>query len=240
MEKAKILVVEDELIIGNYICKLLNIAGYSALGPEISFSDAVTVFDKEHPDLIIADVFLVGKKDGIDFAHYACSKTNIPIIFLTSCSEKKVIEKAKNICPAAFLVKPFNRNTLYASIDIALSNFSKRNDNSLNEIYQVKDCLLYKNKETYYKIYLKDILFVKSDHVYNEIFTDKGMACLIRGSLSGFIKQFPGYFIQVHKSIIINYHHIDSLEEGGVHIGDHFLPLSPFYRKKVLDLFYKL
>jgi len=70
MEKVKIQIVEDELITGTLICDLMNNAGYMAVGPDISYAEARMTFDLEHPDILIVDIFLFGKLDGINFAEY--------------------------------------------------------------------------------------------------------------------------------------------------------------------------
>jgi two-component system, LytTR family, response regulator LytT len=62
MEKVKILVVEDEIIIADSICNALNELGYHALEPAINFTEAIESIESERPDIAILDIHLSGKK----------------------------------------------------------------------------------------------------------------------------------------------------------------------------------
>lgn len=128
MTPADILVVEDEGITAKDIKNSLEKAEYNVLAIVTTGEDAVKFSEEKKPDLVIMDIKLEGKLDGIDAAHIIESKFGIPIIYLTSYSDKNTIERVKSTHPAAFIVKepfeflhkPFEENELYTAIDIIL------------------------------------------------------------------------------------------------------------------------
>ena len=68
MSVLKIGIVEDELVIGRTILNTLNELGYGHCGPAISYTEAIEMLEQERPDLLLLDIQLSGKKDGIDVA----------------------------------------------------------------------------------------------------------------------------------------------------------------------------
>ena len=76
MDKVKILVVEDEIIIADNICDTLNSLGYEALEPAINYTEAIELIENTKPDIAILDIQLSGQKTGIDLAKKKTLKLN--------------------------------------------------------------------------------------------------------------------------------------------------------------------
>ena len=126
MNKVKVGVVEDELIIAYNIIDALEELGYSSVGPVTNFTEGIELIKNEQPDILLLDIILSGNKDGIDLAWHIKENYNIPFIFLTSHADKSTVDRAKLVDPPAYLVKPFNKDELYSAIEIALFNFSSK------------------------------------------------------------------------------------------------------------------
>ena len=62
MTKARILIVEDEVIIADNMCDTLNDLGYETLEPAISYTEAIATIEEEMPDVAILDIHLSGKR----------------------------------------------------------------------------------------------------------------------------------------------------------------------------------
>lgn len=122
MTGIKVLIVEDEPLIAKNIGMYLNNNDYEVAGIAYDPDDAFYQLKKQQPDFAILDINLESDKTGIDVADYINRNNFIPFIYLTSYSDKETIEKAKQTNPSGFIVKPFNEKTLYATIEIALSN----------------------------------------------------------------------------------------------------------------------
>ena len=231
MGKVKIVVVEDEIIIADHLCETLENLGYEVFEPAISFTEGKELIDTERPDIAILDINLSGRKDGIDLAKYIRENHDIPFIFLTSFADKATLERAKQVNPPAYLIKPFNKEELYTSIEIALFNYQK----TKNVEVKKKDFVFVKQKQLFIKIYFKDILFLKSDHVYTEIFVDKGEKYIIRESLGEYANQLNDDFVRVHRSYIVNFQHITKVEANQLWINEFEVPISKQHRNDILE-----
>jgi DNA-binding NarL/FixJ family response regulator len=128
MTGIKILIVEDEPLIAKNIGMYLNNNDFEVASIAYDPDEALYQLRKNQPDFAILDINLESEKDGIDVADYINKNNFIPFIFLTSYSDKETIEKAKKTNPAGFIVKPFNEKTLYATIEIALSNHATQSN----------------------------------------------------------------------------------------------------------------
>src|ERR1700748_3650093 len=126
MDKIKIGIVEDEVIIAEGINSTLKQLGYAVAEPACNYTEALTMMAEEKPDLMLLDITLNGSKDGIDLAWKIKELYNIPFIFLTANADAATVKRAKETEPPAYLVKPFNKDELYASIEICLHNFSQQ------------------------------------------------------------------------------------------------------------------
>lgn len=120
MEKANILVVEDENITAQDIKATLEHLGYSVAGIASTGKDAIEKAEKTKPDLILMDIHLKGKMDGIEASKKISSSSDVPIVFLTAYSDNSVIERAKNVKAFGYIVKPFDEKTLNGVIQMTL------------------------------------------------------------------------------------------------------------------------
>ncbi|MFT7033127.1 MAG: YesN/AraC family two-component response regulator [Cyclobacteriaceae bacterium] len=93
--RKKIFVVEDEVLIDDGLCRTLDQLGYEALEPALSYKEAIERFEQEEIDLVILDIYLGGKKTGIDVAEFIRTKSDTPHIFLSSYSDKQTLDLAK-------------------------------------------------------------------------------------------------------------------------------------------------
>ncbi|MCK4811653.1 MAG: response regulator [Methanosarcinales archaeon] len=128
MGKARILIVEDEAVVAENLEMAITDGGYEVVGRADNADDAVNAASELKPDLILMDIVLSGKKNGIDASYEIKEKLDIPVIFLTAYSDFKFVDKAKNTEPYAYIVKPFQEGQLFASIEMALykSQIAKR------------------------------------------------------------------------------------------------------------------
>ena len=103
----KIMVVEDEWIVAKEICRNLKDLGYKVCSTASTGDEAIRKVEEDRPDLILMDIVLKGKMDGIEAAERITSQFDIPVIYLTSHTNQEYIERAKQTKPFAYLVKPF-------------------------------------------------------------------------------------------------------------------------------------
>jgi DNA-binding LytR/AlgR family response regulator len=235
MDKIKILVVEDEIIIADNLCDVIEELGYEALEPALNYTEALEFIEEEKPDIAILDIQLGGKKTGIDLAKEIIKNHNFPYIFLTSNSDEATIKEVKALNPPAFLVKPFTKEELYASIEIVLHNFSEKNEIVNEENTSSKDSLFIKEKGVYKKIVLKDVLYLKSEHVYTELFLKNNSSQLIRTSLNTIINKLNSNFVRVHRSYVININFLDEINSTFVKINGVIIPIGSTYKDNLFN-----
>ncbi|MFW6112566.1 MAG: response regulator, partial [Chloroflexota bacterium] len=120
MTGERILVVEDESITAQDIVMSLQDLEYTVAATVASGEEAIQKAKEEKADLVLMDISLDGKMDGIEAAQQIHSQLNIPVVFLTAYVSSDLIERAKLTEPYGYLVKPFNDRELYGTIEMAL------------------------------------------------------------------------------------------------------------------------
>lgn len=120
MEKARILIVEDEVIIGMEIQDRLVQLGYTVVGLTSSGEDAIRKVERLHPDLVLMDIMLEGSTDGVKAAEIIRQKFRIPVVYLSAYSDNETLERAKLTEPFGYILKPFEERELRTTIEIAL------------------------------------------------------------------------------------------------------------------------
>ena len=119
MDNKNVLIVEDDPIIQHLIQICLNNLGYEVCGTAGTGDEAVVAAQKTTPDFVLMDINLSGRIDGIDAAREIKAHSEARIIFLTAFSDEKIIERAKEIHPAGFILKPFSNNDLRIALELA-------------------------------------------------------------------------------------------------------------------------
>jgi DNA-binding response OmpR family regulator len=134
MKKYKILIVEDEPIIALNLKETLDELGYEPCGIANNRCKTLSILSKDiKPDLILMDIYLQGPTTGIELA-IELKKTLpfVPVIFLTANSELATIREASETFAYGYLVKPYKKNTLFATIELALKKANEDYLKSLN------------------------------------------------------------------------------------------------------------
>jgi len=143
MYKEKILIVEDETITSMELTHRLIRSGYQIIGTVTSGEEAIKMADSTKPELILMDISLNGKIDGIAAAEEIRKTHDIPIIYISAYSDEKTLKRAKQTGPYGYMTKPFNQKDLETTIEIAL--------------YKHKTELIVKDSERWLSSTLKNI-----------------------------------------------------------------------------------
>jgi CheY-like chemotaxis protein len=108
----RVLVVEDEFFISLHTQKLLQVLGHTVVAIAVSAEQAVSIAEKEKPDVVLMDIRLVGPRDGIDTAEEIRRRFGIDSIFVTANSDPETRQRAEAIKPLGFLEKPLTEHRL--------------------------------------------------------------------------------------------------------------------------------
>lgn len=230
MNKLKILIVEDELVIAEDLKETLEELGYTVCGIAVSSKEALALIEEKSPDLALLDIQIKGGKDGIELAAEINANFRLPFVMLTSHADIQTINRVKEVNPYGYLVKPFNEKEIFAVIELAMSNFSKeqirKKEESQAQDFILNDSLFIRTNGMLVKIKLQDIIYLEADANYTQVFA-KDKKYVIRATLKDLEgKLDPNRFIRIHKSYLINLAEIDSIQADSVFISGKEIPLS--------------
>ncbi len=121
MSNEKILVVEDEELIGQDIKFLLEDLGYEVPDLVPSGEEAIHKAGETHADLVLMDIMLEGDMDGIEAANRINNQYGIPVIYITAYRNDEIFKRAKLSEPYAYIVKPFEERELQTNVEIVLN-----------------------------------------------------------------------------------------------------------------------
>ncbi|MBV8253326.1 MAG: sigma-54-dependent Fis family transcriptional regulator [Chitinophaga sp.] len=116
--KEKILIVEDEFIVGNDLRMMLVKGGYEVCGIASSVEQARTLIEQKKPDWVLLDIILKTPITGIELAKELLQR-KIPFLYISANTNQPTLEAAKATQPYGFLVKPFRERDLFVMLDIA-------------------------------------------------------------------------------------------------------------------------
>lgn len=247
MNKIQVVIVEDEFPIAEDIRLRLEQNNYEVLAVFDRAETALPFILENDPDILLADIKLLGTKDGISMVEDVQQKMKLPVIYITANSDKATYDRAKKTNPHAFLVKPFSTINLLAAIDLALYNFSSGQspqeisrspigaDNHTDEQFLVNQCLFIRTNGKHKKVLSDNILYIEASGSYIHIQTLSERFTLSQ-NLSQFQKKTPlAGFVRIHRSYIVNLNKVDSFEESYVFIQNNKLPISDLYKKEFLS-----
>ena len=232
MNKLKILLVEDEVLTARDIEEQLTEVGYDVCGIARNYEDAMQLYRQQTPDLLLLDIKIQGKKDGIDLARTINSFSQVPVIFLTGNEDQETLARAKKTLPVAFILKPFRPNEFITNVDLAVSNFvrSQRLHNP-----SVADAIFLPARDKgHVKVPVADILYIKGDGAYVRVYTVDEQVLDVATNLSTFMRQISlANFARISRNHVINIQYLSKLTQSHVWINDTALSIGGIYRKEL-------
>ncbi|MGZ5222084.1 MAG: LytR/AlgR family response regulator transcription factor [Chitinophagaceae bacterium] len=239
----KILVVEDEMIIAAKISMQLTSLGYEVTGILPRGEEALLHMEENKPDIVLLDINLKGRIDGIETAALMQQRNNIPIIYLTANSDEATFNRAKPTRPYAFISKPFKQLDLQRAIELTISRMAA-NDNQVHieshtgeeeQPFILSDRIFVRHREKMIKIMVADILYMEADRNYSRIFTQHKEYLLSVTLKTIEEKLSMQLFMRIHRSYIINITHVDEVAEGHLIIAQKPIPLGTGMREQLLQ-----
>ncbi|MFO8064423.1 MAG: response regulator [Spirochaetota bacterium] len=121
MENNRILVVEDEHIVALDIKMHLQNYGYAVPAMYATGEEALANFELIDPVLVIMDIKLQGRLDGLDTAREIKRRYHAPVVLLTAHADEDTVERARETQPFGYVIKPFEERELRTAVVVALS-----------------------------------------------------------------------------------------------------------------------
>ena len=245
IQPLKIIIVEDEFLIAQDLKIRLEAMHFEVIGIAHSPEEFWPLFTKDLPDLCILDIDLDQAQDGIHLGHEIKKQHNLPIIFLSSHSDIVTVARAKDVNPAAYMLKPFNDRELQIAIELAVANAARPNP-SIQEgmqaeeeegLYLLNDSIFIKKKERFWRVRFKDILWIEAQSNYSLIKTEKEQFTLAitLGEVERRIHDTA--FFRVNRSYIVNLEKVEAFRGNMVYIHDTSFVVSKARRPLLFNYF---
>lgn len=152
----RVLIVEDESIVALDISRALKLLGFNIIATARNSEEALTCVQNNHIDIILMDINLKDKQDGIYTAKEIKKVKNIPVIFLTAFSDDETIDRAVECDPVGYLIKPFKKDELNSTMKIAIRKVINKRKETFNRNFQLLYDKFYYDKDTQ-SLYYDDI-----------------------------------------------------------------------------------
>lgn len=225
-----ILIVEDEPILAMAMEVKLKKLGFGVSGIATSPDNAILHTNNNHPDLAIIDINLNASKTGIEVACYMWKNFNIPIIFLTSYYNDKILNQAMEAEPYAYLIKPCKNEELKVAINTALHKhqFFFKNKNLINsqnnKYVQIEQNIKFDLINTELYVDEKIVKLTKTEKKLFEILTSQAGKIVSFDTIFNFIWREDVYDLSKLRSLIyrvktkLNFNPFESFYEEGYRI----------------------
>src|SRR5438552_8942313 len=115
-----VLIVEDERIVAKDLQQTLAGMGYDPFAIASSAEEAIARAAERCPDVVLMDIRIKGKRDGIETASLLKERFDVPVIYLTAHADQATLERAKRTEPGGYLVKPVKVAELRGAIEISV------------------------------------------------------------------------------------------------------------------------
>lgn len=242
MLKKSILIVEDEELISSGIKLTLTQYGYECMTVN-NGEDAIACLHSFSPDLVLMDIGLGGKLDGLSTAAIMRSQSQLQIIYISAQNTKPVFELAKATRPANYLTKPFSDGELIKAVELAFCQVVPTTHVLPNAPIseRVSDGVFVFNEEEYKKVLFSDILIVQAEGMRTVLYCIENKTYIISLSSNHVIAQldWPG-LVRTSKSNYVNIHKVDSIKNDELNLQGYMITLSKTYREEFLSRIKKL
>lgn len=236
----KILIVEDKAMTRAALQDLLSKRGYDVVATSAEAEEAWLILKQKEVDIALIDIHLAKEKTGIWLAEQIRTHLDIPFVFLTAYGDERTLEEVKATKPDGYLMKPYNKPTLYLTLEIAFENFAKnhpqhRSGDSVDSGIAVSNTLYVKSGFSLHQIQIHDIFFVKSDGNYLHIILENERR-MIRSTLKEFAAKLPDQlFYRIHKSYIVNIKKVSAFHPEHLEIASESLPIAKQHKREIIE-----
>lgn len=130
----KILIVEDSSLTIEIIAEYLHKNGYETLSVSSGEKAIKTVQDFDDINLILMDIMLEGKIDGVEAANKILEIKDVPIVFITANVTNEIVERVKSVKAYGFIQKGVKKAAMLSTVEMALKLFESNMQEKMKEI----------------------------------------------------------------------------------------------------------
>jgi DNA-binding LytR/AlgR family response regulator len=219
--KARILIVEDEVMVAKVIQLHIENAGYICAGIAIDYEEALEILGQGEVDMALLDVNISGDQRGTEIADFINMTYKVPILYLTAYTDRQTIDEIKATNPYGYLKKPVDKDTLLITIELALDSFAKQKSEQV---------MLKIGKDTY-QFPAHELLYAEADHIYVSLVMTTGKNFLLRSSLTAILASLPPNLLkQINRSQAINPKYIERISGNKAFLVQQPFKISPLFK----------
>lgn len=237
MEKLRILIVEDDAMIAESMTDILLTLDHEVAGLASDAQTALQMVKDLNPDLALLDIQINGEEDGIDLAEKLSQEVNMPFIFTTAFADSDTIERAKELGPYGYILKPYGIKDVNVAIEIAMKNW--KNTEILkekNEAAELKNNQLWvKTDSRLVRITDDEIQYIEAKGDY-ALFKTESKSYIVHSTMKNIENKLnQSKFLKVHRSFIVNLEHVVDIEDSNLLIKDKIIPISRSHKDKLFS-----
>lgn len=235
MSTIRILAIEDDPLYVESLKVVISELGYELMAVADNAEDALDAIRKEHPDVILMDIQINDRLTGIELAKLMKPLTAAPVIYVTAFKDKHVIAEAASTSASAYIIKPYEPESLQAAIELAI--FAKPSQ-QLKQASPAIPSFYIKDNHRLVRINIVEILYVEVEEKYCYITTAQKRH-IINIRLKDLLESLPEKdFIQVHRSFVVRKSAIEEINNAlneVVLTGKKSLPVGKTFREPLLS-----
>lgn len=133
LDSIRILIVENEGLVGCDMAASLNALGYRVVGTCATGEEALRLYHDLRPDLVLMDVHLDGTRDGIETARLLQQRGPVAIVYVTACADLETVNRARETRPHGYLLKPFSQDELRLTVEVAAARHHEESQRKRRE-----------------------------------------------------------------------------------------------------------
>lgn len=185
---------------------------------------------RHNPDLVLLDIRINGKKDGIELAEHIKENSSAAVVFLTANSDKATLDRAKKAEPLAFIVKPFSKEDLHTAIEVAMINYQRQQKSAVSGI-------VFKSGRQTIKLDEQDICYAQSYDNYVLLYLQDGQKKIVRSTLRELKDRLPKpKFMQINRSTIVNIQLITQINTENIVIDSTEIIIASKQRRELISV----
>lgn len=232
MPDVRVFLVEDELLHAENTKLSIEEAGFLLAGESDHADRAFDEILIAKPDVVLMDISLPGKHNGISLTRALKAKKDIPVIFTTTFNDEETMKEAAATGPVSYLIKPISTDNLKAAVTLALASPSERP--ASEELEMKDDSVFIKSGNSLQKILIADVLWIEAagDNYCKLVTADHQLVS--RHTLKAMLAKLnQETFVQTHRAYAVNKHKIDSIHEKEqvIMLGEKAIPVGRTFKE---------
>jgi DNA-binding LytR/AlgR family response regulator len=240
----KVLIVDSDLTYLQLLSQLLRTLGVEQLATATDSATGLEVFNRFHPDLCIADIYLGSEAArGVTMADLMrSSQPAQPLILLSEPYSPACYEHCRHLMPVSFISKELSKFKIYQAIDQALLQQPPKSPAEQKGMHNGRFSLgnlrrvFFKVGDSYKPCPVEEVSFFFAANKLTHARVGQ-RSYPVNVQLKVLEDTFTNSFVRIHRTYLVNIAHIEAVNprEGTIHVAGETLPIGYAYRRDFME-----